>query len=101
MPVESDGLQQPGARAGASHRGREIRERLFAAIGHCPCPQNGQRSRGILVEIALRHGTVRVSFPIEEPPDISSIFEQQRSGLIFRMALEEDEQILSLFYERV
>src|SRR5438876_534312 len=60
-----------------------------------------QRLDGLLVEIAVRHGRVRVSLSPEKAPDITAILEQQRRGVILRMTLEEHEEALSLLHEGV
>src|SRR5256885_7868096 len=41
-------------------------------------------------EIALRHRRIGLPFPREEALDVPAIFQHQRVGLVFRVALEED-----------
>ena len=65
------------------------------------CRSAVSASTVVLVEIALRHRRIGVALAPEEAADIAAIFEQQRDRLVFRMALEEHEQALSLLHERV
>src|SRR5437879_8750026 len=88
-------------RFGRQERSRELFEELLASIRQGALSQGGQRVDGVSIEVALRHRRVGLSLPAEEAPDVSPVFEQQRRGFVFRMALEEDEQAPALLHERV
>jgi hypothetical protein len=73
IPVEADRLTSPGA----SYVDRwKLRKALWATIRKRSRLQKDQGRCGILVEIASWHGRVKVTFPGEESPDISPVFEQ-------------------------
>src|SRR3989475_9223195 len=81
-------------------RGERL-EQLLAPIRPSALSQGGQCGDGVVVEVTPWQGRVGLSLPLEKAPDISAVFEQQGRGLVFPVALEEDEQALALLHERV
>jgi hypothetical protein len=80
---------------------RKISEQLRAPVRERSISQGHKCIRSVPVEVALRHGRVRVSLAPQVTSDISAIFEEQSVRLVLRMTLEKDEQALSLLSESV
>src|SRR5205823_8750850 len=63
--------------------------------------QGGESRDGVVVEVALRQGRIRLALPPEEALDIAAVLEQQRRGFVFRVTLEKDEQTVQLLHKHV
>jgi len=103
VAVEGGGGGLPGVLDGGGDGGlRKIGERCFAAVGDGFDAELFEELGGWGVEIAMRLRGVGFAFLAQETLDISAIFFQQRSGAVFGMALEMDEEALvALPHEQV
>src|SRR5437879_11010045 len=80
----------PAVRDGAGDEGRgELLELFLAPIRQGSRSQGSQGRDGVVVEVALRQGRIRLALPPKETLDIAAILEEQRRGFVFRMTLEE------------
>ena len=65
----------------------------LAECRHC-------RRRG-LIEVAAGHCRIGISLAGQEASDVATIFAEERAGVIFRVALEEEKQAPSALDEQI
>src|SRR5271156_6521713 len=80
---------------------REIQDHTGAALLQRSSPQLFKFSRGLIIEIAMRHLGVAISFAGDEPANVSAILTEQRLWVILRMALQENGETPSLLQEHI
>jgi hypothetical protein len=71
--------------------GWKTREQVYSSVPHRSMPECGEFSCHVPIEIAPWNFRITISFASEKPSNVSAIFAEQRSRVVFRMPLKKNE----------
>src|SRR5215471_13153012 len=98
--VETDrGLMPVGHQPGFHLR--KIQNNVGAPIAYGSRAELVESSRGFIIEVAAWHVRIAVCFACYERLDVSTIFAEQRTGIVFRMTLQINRETLTLTDEQI